>query len=231
MQQSVVYVAGTVSGCGKSSVCQAILAYCLARGFAATDLGYIKPVTQCVEEQPVSAYCQQQSISVQGVGPVVFSAEFLAQCYQNPVAVGQQSKADVQAAIAAIGKAKRLLLVDGVGYPGVGSVIGLSNAEVAKMIGARVVCVSHKKVLGDIIDDFSYMAGYFNHHEVEVLGLVCNQVASTDQSMIQTQLSDYFTNFSDPQKQLLGVLPSLDSAVGLEDYFNLNKLETVLGSS
>ena len=76
MTTKYIYVMGSESGVGKSTVCLGILAQLLASGFATDQLAYIKPVTQCPEKQPVALFCEQQHIAYQDWNSLVFSKGF-----------------------------------------------------------------------------------------------------------------------------------------------------------
>jgi hypothetical protein len=71
-------------------------------------------------------------------------------------------------AVRRVGVGKRLVLVDGVGYPAVGSVCGISNADVALALGAPVLLVG-KSGVGDAIDSFNLNAAFFEARGVRVL--------------------------------------------------------------
>ncbi len=49
---------------------------------------------------------------------------------------------------------RRLVVVDGVGYPGVGSCTGTSNGSVARRIGARVVLVGRPGTFPSLLPPF-----------------------------------------------------------------------------
>ena len=47
--------------CGKTSVCLGLLGALLRAGFRASELAYIKPATQCEEEQLIWRFCAANS--------------------------------------------------------------------------------------------------------------------------------------------------------------------------
>ena len=68
-----VFVAGSRSTAGKTSLCLAILKALTSRyGVSASILSYIKPVTQCEAEQPLTRFCKKSGIACAPIGPVVF---------------------------------------------------------------------------------------------------------------------------------------------------------------
>lgn len=68
-----VFIAGSRSTAGKTSLCLAILKTLISRyGVSASLLSYIKPVTQCEAEQPLTRFCSKAGVSCVPIGPVVF---------------------------------------------------------------------------------------------------------------------------------------------------------------
>jgi hypothetical protein len=54
---------------------------------------------------------------------------------------------------------KKLVIIDGVGYPAVGSICGISNADAAKVLNASVLLVG-KSGVGDAVDSFNLNSRY-----------------------------------------------------------------------
>jgi BioD-like phosphotransacetylase family protein len=96
-----------------------------------------------------------------------------------------------------------VLLVEGTGHAGVGAVIGLSNAAVAKMLGVSVVIVSEGGV-GRPIDEIVLNASLFTAHGVPVAGAIVNKVELDAQPGIVKTLERGLARHG---IELLGVLP------------------------
>ena len=58
---------------------------------------------------------------------------------------------------------KRIVIVDGVGYPSVGSICNLSNADIALALKAPVLLVG-KSGVGDAVDSFNMNARFFESY-------------------------------------------------------------------
>lgn len=58
---------------------------------------------------------------------------------------------------------KRVVIVDGVGYPSVGSICNLSNAHIAQALGSPVLLIG-KSGVGDAVDSFNINAKYFESY-------------------------------------------------------------------
>ena len=96
-----------------------------------------------------------------------------------------------------------MLLIEGTGHAGVGAVIGLSNAVVARMLGAPAIIVSEGGV-GRPIDEIVLNASHFAAHGVEVAGAIVNKVDLDAQPGIAGVLQRGLANNG---IRLLGVLP------------------------
>ncbi len=70
---------------------------------------------------------------------------------------------------------KDLVLCEGTGHAGVGSVFDLSNARVAKLVGAKVVIVTRGGI-GRPIDEIALNQALFEKEDVEIIGVVLNKV-------------------------------------------------------
>lgn len=72
-------------------------------------------------------------------------------------------------------KSKDAIIVEGTGHAGVGSVIDCSNADVAAMLGSKVIIVSQGGI-GRAIDEIMLNKALFDMRKVEVLGVIINKV-------------------------------------------------------
>jgi len=96
-----------------------------------------------------------------------------------------------------------VLLIEGTGHAGVGAVVGLSNAVVARLLGAPAVIVSEGGV-GRPIDEIVLNASHFAAHGVRVAGAIVNKVRIDEQPGIEETLRRGLARHGIP---LLGVLP------------------------
>ena len=98
------------------------------------NVGYIKPATQCEAPQLVTKYCKSSGIDFLGIGPIVFYSGF-TRAFLNGTTPLTRTLLHLNAKIACekVGNGKKFVVVDGVGYPSVGSIVGASNADVAML--------------------------------------------------------------------------------------------------
>jgi len=215
-----VLVAGDKSHAGKSTVSLGLLAALLESGFSGSDIAYIKPATQCVSSTLTARFCQANGIAYEHIGPVVFYRGFTR---------GQLDAVDTDAsplvercaeAVERISSGKKLTLIDGVGYPAVGSIVSCSSADVAVACRAPVVVVGRPGV-GDAIDSFNLCASYFEAQRVPVLGGIFNKLGTSgfySLAKCEEYLRKYMTARR-PRQRVYGLLPthSALASVGAEE--------------
>ena len=116
----VLFVAGDKSSVGKTTTCLCILASLLTLGVSSDDIAYIKPVTQCEAEQPIARFCRRMGVTCEPIGPVVFYKGFTRAFLAKETETSQELLDKSAAAVKSIGRNKKFVLIDGVGYPSVG---------------------------------------------------------------------------------------------------------------
>lgn len=223
----LLFISGDRSSVGKSTFSMFFLAALLDMGFPPSSLGYIKPVTQCEEEQPVSIFCQKNGIACCGVGPIVFYKGFTRAFLSEQTASAAEYLNDAAKAVHEISIGKRIVLVDGVGYPSVGSICGLSNADVAKKLNVPVLLIGRPGV-GDAIDSFNMNRSYFEAQGVRVLGNVVNKVSRHgfySSEAIRPFIHSYFAKYC-PHCKLYGLLSEFHYSEGSETPKSITALLT-----
>lgn len=175
MTTKYVYVMGSESGAGKSTVCLGILAQLLASGFTADQLAYIKPATQCIAKQPVALFCEQTKIPCIDIGNLVFRKGFSRDFIDGLTRHSDELMADVLTSILSIGKDKEVIIIDGVGDPSVGSVVGVSNVDVALLLPCRVIFVG-KPGIGAAIDNTVLCVTFMQYKGLANIGIIYNKI-------------------------------------------------------
>lgn len=211
----LLFLAGDRSSVGKSTSCLAILSALITRGVNPNHLAYIKPVTQCEAAQPVSQFCDRMGIAHRSIGPVVFYRGFTRAYLAGETEPAQVLLQQAVDAVAAIGYGKRLVLVDGVGYPSVGSICNISNADVAGALGCPVLLVG-KEGVGDAVDSFNLNAAFFESRGVRVLGGIFNKLPPAgfySLDACREAVTSYFRQFR-PHQMPYGFVPKIDLAAG-----------------
>jgi dethiobiotin synthetase len=205
-----LFVSGDRAQVGKSTVCLGLVGALLQSGYAASELAYIKPATQCEKPQLVTKFCRQQGIACCEVGPILFYKGFTREFLKGGTETSTQLLEKARKKVEEVGRGKKVVVVDGVGYPAVGSICGVSNAHVAKKLGTPVVLVG-KKGVGDAVDSFNLNATFFESHGVKVLGGIFNRLPDDGFYSLEhcrENVTAYFEQFQ-PEKRVYGFLPEL----------------------
>ena len=96
-----------------------------------------------------------------------------------------------------------LVVYEGTGHPGVGSVVDLSNAKTARLLNAGVIMVVEGGI-GSTIDMLNMCTALFREEQVPVLGVIVNKVKQEKMEEVEYYLSRKFSEMGLP---MLGVLP------------------------
>src|SRR5271170_5477982 len=202
-----VFIAATRQNDGKTTTSLGLIA-ALRKYFP--RIGYIKPVGQRfveIEEQKIDE------------DTVLMDAVYRLDCPlvdMSPIAVepdftrkyllSSNNEALVKKIVKAFDRVsweKDFVLCEGSGHAGVGSVFDLSNARIAKILGAKVIIVSQGGI-GKPIDEIALNQALFEKEGVEIIGVILNKVLG--------EKVDYITDFARRGLKrkgldLLGVLP------------------------
>ena len=174
-----VFIAATRQNDGKTTVSLGLIA-ALQKNFP--RVGYIKPVGQRfveIEEQKIdedsvlmdSVYqlnCPLVDMSPIAVEPA-FTRKYLTHANNEALVKKIQNSFD------RVAWEKDFVLCEGSGHAGVGSVFDLSNAQVAKTLGCKVIIVSQGGI-GKPIDEVSLNQALFEKEGVEIIGVIINKV-------------------------------------------------------
>lgn len=100
-------------------------------------------------------------------------------------------------------RGKDAIIIEGTGHAGVGSVIDLSNADVASLLGSKVIIVSEGGI-GKSIDEIMLNKALFDLKQVEILGVIVNKVLPEKYDKIKKTVEQGLKNKG---LRLLGVIP------------------------
>ncbi len=202
-----IYVAATGQHVGKTTSTLGLVVNLAERGF---KTGYCKPVGQ-------------QFINIDGAiadkDAVLFSdfMDFsMNPAWHSPVVLGpgitkayieNESQFDFKARIRKASQRMEstydLVVYEGTGHPGVGTVVDLSNAEVAQMLDCGVVMIVEGGI-GNTIDRLHMSLALFREKNVPIWGVIVNKVYEEKKEEIEYYLRRKFDKMDIP---LLGVMP------------------------
>ena len=173
-----LYVTATRREDGKTAF---VLGLMLALKKRTGALGFIKPLGKRDVEQRGFGLDEDSLLiekvcgvhcSLKDMSPVTIDREFSEEFFKSNRP--QDLMATVREAFARISDGKDAVVIEGTGHACLGSVYGLSNATVAKELGAKVLIISSGGV-GQPIDEIALNVSFFKQHGVEVIGAVVNK--------------------------------------------------------
>jgi hypothetical protein len=202
-----IYIAATRQNEGKTTTSIGLLA---ALQHFYPRIGYIKPVGQRfveIEEQKIDEdtvlmdRVYRLNCPLVDMSPIAVEPDFTRKYLQS-----SNNEALVKKIVKAFDRVaweKDFVLCEGSGHAGVGSVFDLSNAQIAKILGTKVIIISQGGI-GKPIDEIYLNQAVFEREGVEIIGVILNKV--TPDKM------DYITEFARNGLKrkgldLLGVLP------------------------
>ena len=222
MNPHYIYVMGGASGVGKSTVCLGLLAKLLGSGFCPGQLAYIKPVTQCLSQQTVAVYCQHTGITCQDLGRLVFSPGFSKAFINGQTPNADRLRQEVLASVLDIGKHKTVVIVDGVGDPSVGSVVGVTHTDLALALPGKVIFVG-KPGIGAALDNTVLCVSFMQQQGLADIGVLYNNIRPEQLPDIKTCISLRLPALL-PQTTLLGFISAAPFLSTLPAHFDNTKL-------
>ncbi|HPD15740.1 MAG TPA: AAA family ATPase [Planctomycetota bacterium] len=202
-----LFVAATRQDQGKTTISLGLLA---AFEEMTPPVGFIKPVGQRYvevdgvrvdEDVALMRAVFKHEVGLADMSPVTVGRSFTRDYILHP---NRQSLVDrVRAAFERVAEGKSAVVIEGTGHAGVGSCFDMSNAEVAKLLGAKVIIVTEGGI-GGPIDEVMLNASVFHEHGVEILGVILNKVRPEKLDSVATFVEE---GLGRKGIELLGVIP------------------------
>ena len=174
-----IFIAATKQNDGKTTVSLGIIRN-LQQKFG--KVGFIKPIGQRYLEEEglridedsilIEKVCGIKSV-LKDMSPIAVEKGFTERYITKPDKKNISNQ--IQAAFRRISKNQELVVIEGPGHAGVGSVFDHSNAAVARLLGAKVIIISSGGV-GRPIDEIILNKALFEKEGVKVLGVIVNKV-------------------------------------------------------
>lgn len=202
-----IFVAATRMDDGKTTTSVGLFA-ALRERFP--RMGYIKPVGQRFveiegakidEDTVLMSDTYSVRTPLQAMSPIAVEPDFTRRYLSGGITHQLHDK--VRTAFDVVAWEKDFVIIEGTGHAGVGSVFGLSNAGVAKLLKAKVVIVSRGGI-GRPIDEISLNLALFEKYGVEVVGAIINKVVPEKMEMLKEYATIGLAKLGLP---LLGMIP------------------------
>ncbi len=219
---SRIFVAATRMNDGKTTTCLGLTAALQTMGL---NVGYIKPIAQRIVQSGEDQVDEDTllidglfslDIPIAAMSPVAIGPEFTKNYLENPNEIGPQLKDRICRAFDRAAYGKDIIVVEGSGHAGVGSVFGASNADNAKVLGSKALIVAAGGI-GKPIDEIALNKALFDQSGVEVVGVILNKVLPDKIDFIRDFASRGLKKLGVP---LIGVVPLQETLV----YPNLDQV-------
>lgn len=202
-----LYIAATSQHVGKTTCTLGLLSAFKNLGI---NVGYCKPVGQKFldinnEKVDKDALLFSESLKFD-LYPEIHSPVILGQgattaFLDNPSKFNYNFKIDNASNV--LTRKHELTIYEGTGHPGVGSVVNLSNADVASKLDANVIMVVEGGI-GNTIDMLSMTTALFREKNVPILGVIINKVIKEKAEKVKYYCQKWLDEHQIP---LLGILP------------------------
>jgi phosphate acetyltransferase len=204
-----IFIAATRQNDGKTTLSLGLISM-LKKRF--DNIGFIKPIGQrYLVEQGYNidedSYLIEAIFGIKSnlkdMSPVAIERGFTQKYIENPDR--KPLELQVRNAFKKIATGSDLVVIEGTGHAGVGSVFDMSNAIVAKMLDSKVIIVSEGGI-GRPIDEVMLSVPLFKQAGVEIAGVIINKVQDTKYRKIDSLVRK---GFSQHGIDVLGVIPYL----------------------
>ena len=207
MNYKRIYVAATSQHVGKTTSTLGLISALRSQGL---NVGYCKPVGQQFIEVAEGRADKDAVLFAQYMGfelqpsihsPVILGKGTTKEYLGNPEKFMFKDK--VIKASKILDKQHDVVVYEGTGHPGVGSVVDLSNADVAKTLDAGVIMVVEGGI-GNTIDRLKMSIAIFEQQDVPIIGVIINKVHKTKMDEVSNFVGLKLEQMGLP---LLGVIP------------------------
>lgn len=205
-----IFVAATRQNDGKTTTSLGLFGALRSLGH---DVSYIKPVAQRIVEVENGVEVDEDTfllnsiydvrIPIAAMSPVAVDSSFTRRYLDDPETLRPRIEDTICRAFDRAAYEKDIIIVEGSGHAGVGSVFNASNADNAKMLGSKVVIVASGGI-GKPVDEIAMNKALFDARGVECIGVILNKVLPEKMSDIRRYASRALNRLGVP---LLGLLP------------------------
>ncbi|MCM8536174.1 MAG: AAA family ATPase [Lentisphaeraceae bacterium] len=207
MSKKSIYIAATSQHVGKTTMTLGLLA---ALKSLKKDVGYCKPLGQQYlevngervdKDAVLFADCMNFELEPKIHSPIILGPGDTADYIENPKP-GLFIKKILKSADV-LRDRHEMVVYEGTGHPGVGSVVDLSNAEAAQQLESEVILVLEGGI-GNTLDRLSLCKAIFDQAGVKIVGVLINKVHSKKMEKVRHYLEIALKKWD---IELLGIIP------------------------
>ena len=222
-----IFIGATGQHCGKTTISLSLM--CLARK-KYRRVGFMKPIgPKCIEFNGItvdkdaamfaSVFHVEQDVGL--MSPMTLAPGTTRRFLDGELDLSAPRDA-ILSACAELERKNDLLIIEGAGHGGVGSVVGVNNAKVARMLNAPVLMVSGGGI-GNVIDAVELNLALYEREKAEVRVIMANKLvpekrerslayltkAFAHTGILVTSAFDYSPTLADPTLQHVAELLGL----------------------
>lgn len=205
-----IFVAATRQNDGKTTTSLGLFGALLSLGH---NVSYIKPVAQRIVEVENGVEVDEDTfllnsiydvkIPIAAMSPVAVDSQFTRRYLDDPAQLAPHIADTICRAFDRAAYEKDIIIVEGSGHAGVGSVFNASNADNAKMLNSKVVIVAAGGI-GKPVDEIAMNKALFDSRGVECIGVILNKVLPEKMNAVRKYAAAALERLGVP---LLGLLP------------------------
>jgi hypothetical protein len=175
-----IFIAASGQNCGKTTVSLSLLHLAQKKY---KRVGFMKPISPkpiqlrgMTVDKDAALMCQVFALGrdLRHMSPVVIEGDSTRKFIDGQLDA-KMLEQRILDAYAALEKHCDLIIIEGAGHPGVGSVVGLSNAQVARMLNASVLMVTGGGV-GNVVDSVHLDRALFEREGVDIRAVLVNKL-------------------------------------------------------
>lgn len=211
-----IFIAATAQHVGKTTACLGIVSGLMKRF---PRVGFIKPVGQERVEAEESVHVDKDVLLFRhrfgldadwsDMSPVLIPSGFTRH-YLDGKIEREQLVRRIDESFDRITSANDYTVVEGTGHAGVGSIIELSNADVANQLGLEVVLISQGG-LGNAFDQLAVNKAMFEAAGVRVKAIIVNRVLASKREMVLDYVPKALKRWGIPLAGCIPYSPLLDA--------------------
>jgi BioD-like phosphotransacetylase family protein len=224
MPPLVVYITGFRQHAGKTVTSLGLISL-FQKIIDPIHIGYIKPVGQELVEladgskidkdaRIVQEFSNIPDMNLKMVSPVRLGSGFTRTYLssQNPREETLRLENAILESLHTLSN-KKVIIAEGTGHPGVGGIVGLSNAKVASLMNAEIIFLSGGGI-GKALDMLEVDLSYFLYKKTRVRGIIFNKlipqkIPTMKNYITENLLNNKYGAFGGPLS-ILGFLPQID---------------------
>ncbi|MCK5201754.1 MAG: AAA family ATPase, partial [Spirochaetales bacterium] len=162
----------------------------------------------------IEKFCGIPDMKLENLSPVQLGSGFTKAYLKSndKVKISKRFAADIEQSFDSMSN-KEIIIAEGTGHPGVGGIVGLSNAHVGNLIGADILYISGGGI-GKALDMLEVDLSYFLYMKSNVRGILFNRlipdkIATVKEFITEKLLQEMYPGFKNPLS-IYGYLPAIE---------------------